>query len=261
MPARFVCVRTMLRSPSVRTLILVSLLLVAGCKAKPNKDPSAGSAGSGLTGSGLTGSGHVGSGDVGSGSEERNIIRLPPSTGTPPNKTTAALVQAQADKMTALEFPGFTKEVRSPTPTGMDVRLKTVARPHLTLAIKASHCVDCKPMQVDAWNKDHLKLELLPDDLRSFDKLTFDVEQTELNGQPMVAVYQLGSRVEKDGGNTDAIYTNAYTLFYNDGINMIRVTSAYKDSPLDRADLEKIAPKQDLERMAKAFLDAYTHAW
>ena len=57
-------------------------------------------------------------------------------------------------------------------------------------------------------------------------------------------------------------YTDAYFLYYNDGVNTIRVVAEYKDDP--RETKEKMAeavPKSDLENVARAFMDAYVHAW
>jgi hypothetical protein len=39
------------------------------------------------------------------------------------------------------------------------------------------------------------------------------------------------------------------------------VIASYKDQSLDVESLQKVAPKEDLERVAKAFMDSFTHAW
>jgi hypothetical protein len=62
-------------------------------------------------------------------------------------------------------------------------------------------------------------------------------------------------------GNPIGAFSDAYALYYNDGVNQIRVVAEYKDDPTTREDMLAIAPKEDLERLAKAFLAAYTHAW
>jgi hypothetical protein len=50
-------------------------------------------------------------------------------------------------------------------------------------------------------------------------------------------------------------------LYYNDGVNKIRVVAEYKDDPATREEMLTVAPKEDLEKLGKAFFDAYTHAW
>ncbi|MDB4962744.1 MAG: hypothetical protein JWP01_2743 [Myxococcales bacterium] len=256
----------MLRYVLVRTLILVAILATAtGCKT----DKKAPSTGSGSAGSSAVGSATVDPVPVGSGSANTSVadpapapIKLPANTGTPPNKTTAQLDDAQAAKMVALEFPGFKKEVRNDKALGMDVRYRTEARPILSITVKASRCIDCKPMKVEAWDKDALLKDLVPIEVLRDKRTTFELGATDLNGAPAIFVYQLGSLTEKDDDqNTAAAYTNAYTLFYNDGVNMIRVIASYKDQALDVESLQKVAPKEDLERVAKAFMDSFTHAW
>jgi hypothetical protein len=56
-------------------------------------------------------------------------------------------------------------------------------------------------------------------------------------------------------------FTDAYIVYYNDGVNQIRVIASYKDDPTTTEELKKLAPKEDLEALALAFLDVYTHAW
>ena len=69
--------------------------------------------------------------------------------------------------------------------------------------------------------------------------------------------YQQG----KDQNGPVGAFSNAYALYYNDNVNQIRVVSEYKDDWQTREDLMRIAPREDLEKLARAFLDAYTHAW
>ena len=64
-----------------------------------------------------------------------------------------------------------------------------------------------------------------------------------------------------DTGQPQGSYSNAYVLYFNDGINQIRVVAEYKDDAMSREDMLKVAPREDLEKLAKSFLDAFTHAW
>ncbi len=57
-------------------------------------------------------------------------------------------------------------------------------------------------------------------------------------------------------------WSHAYTLYYNDGQNQIRIVSEYKDDPLvTKEAMAKEVPREDLENVARAFLDVYTQAW
>ena len=78
----------------------------------------------------------------------------------------------------------------------------------------------------------------------------------------MIYTYQVGHWFGKDEtGNPHAAYSDAYALYFNDGINQIRVVSEYQDAPVPRAEMLTIAPKEDLAKVALSFLDYFTHQW
>ena len=79
----------------------------------------------------------------------------------------------------------------------------------------------------------------------------------------MIYVYHLGQFIGKDeNGNMNGAYSNAYILYHHDGTNFIRVVTEYIDDPVaSKADLAKAVPRDQLERIGSAFLDAYTQAW
>ena len=57
-------------------------------------------------------------------------------------------------------------------------------------------------------------------------------------------------------------WSHAYTLYYNDGQNQIRVVAEYKDDPLiTKEAMAEQVPRADLENVAQAFIDVYTQAW
>jgi hypothetical protein len=57
-------------------------------------------------------------------------------------------------------------------------------------------------------------------------------------------------------------WSHAYTLYYNDGQNQIRVVAEYKDDPLiTKEAMAEQVPRTDLENVAQAFMDVYTQAW
>jgi hypothetical protein len=71
-----------------------------------------------------------------------------------------------------------------------------------------------------------------------------------------------GSAAEADFGPGHFAWTHAYTLYWNDGQNQIRVVAEYKDDPLlNKEAMAKEVPRADLENVAKAFMDVYTQAW
>ena len=63
-------------------------------------------------------------------------------------------------------------------------------------------------------------------------------------------------------GNSPGTYKYAFGLHYNDGTNTIQVIAGYGDMPLKtKEDMVAAIPRSDLEKAARAFMDAYTHAW
>ena len=229
----------------VRTLLVVSVLALAiGCKGKPkHQDPPA--------------SVELPAGSGSSSPKPAADLVLPQGPGTPPSKTTKALGTDTFNKLKELKYPGFFAEMKWNDEKGFEVRQKTEDHPKLWATITIQPCGDCTPMELAKWeHKDSLK-ELLMPELRNRPEVDFTVGTTDLHGAPMIWTHQLGYYMGAEGGG----FTNAYILYYNDGVNQIRVVSEYKDDPATKENLLKLAPKEDLEKIAKAFMDAYTHAW
>jgi hypothetical protein len=241
----------------VRILVVfaVSLVVAAGCKGKSNGPNQTGSNGASGSGSG--------SANATSKNPGAAAITLPKSSGTPPNKTTKPLDQAMAEKLAALEFPGFIRDARTASGKLMEVRYKTATPPILGVTIRVSPCLDCVPMELDTWNERIATVkEILPEELRTRPDTTFELGKTDLNGQAVIYSFQFGYLFGKDdNGNQQGSYANGYALYYNDGVNTIRVVAQYADAPVSREDLASLAPRADLEKMAKAFLDTFTHTW
>lgn len=244
----------------MRTAVaFVALIAFAGCKA--DKKPSAtgtGSAGSGSAGSGSA----VEAGSAGSAAPvgKGSVLTLPKSDGTPPKKTTKPIEQADVDRMIKLDWEGFEKTDRT-TGKAFEVRL-TTARPRLAVTATVTPCFDCIPMDLEKWKAkgDAMKM-LLAEELRSLPDTVFELGKTELNGQPVIFTYQLGYQSGQDDNGPVGAFSNAYALYFNDNVNQIRVVAEYKDDWVTREDMQRIAPREDLEKLARAFLDAYTHAW
>lgn len=246
-----------------RLLVLLSTLaalsLGAACKDKPKQAATTGSGSAVATGSGSA------TDSAGSAGEKPNEITLPPLTGTPPVKTTKPLDKAKSDEITkSLDFNGFSKDVRRADDAGLDVRYKTVARPRLAITINAGKCFDCLPTDVEKWKPktDGLK-GLIGPELKDRPDSTFELGTTDVGGTPVIFTYHVGYSIPANPTEElPGAYAHAYALYFNDGVNMIRVVAEYKDDvPKTREDMVNLAPREDLEKLAKAFFDAYVHAW
>ena len=232
----------------VRTFVLFSLLAFAvGCKGKPKHQEPATSV-------------ETAAGSSTSGPTAAPNLELPHGPGTPPIKTTKPLDTPMYQKLSVMRFPGF---LWNPTAnrTTLTVKQETETRPKIKTVISISPCNnDCLPMELSKWQAktEDLK-EFVAPDLKAAKDTVFEVGQTELYGTPMIYTYQLGQVVKPEGG---ANYTDGYVLYYNDSVNKIRVMSYYTDDPkMTKEDMAKDVPKEDLEKVAKAFMDVYTHAW
>jgi len=207
---------------------------------------------------------------------------LPRSDGSPIKPTTAKMDAATTQQLAAMTFPGFDLK-----PHGMkadagilEVQQRTLDHPTIWADITISPCANnpampaCQPMQLDKWMAEPRYTELkniLPASLRAQPDTIFEVGSTKLGEQKMIFTYQLGqstshpSAPNVTGSAFDPggfAYTDAYFLYYNDGVNAIRVVAEYKDDPRDSKDkMAEAAPKSDLENVARAFMDVYTHAW
>lgn len=240
----------------MRTFLVVSLSLFAfACGNK-----SSGGSGSGAG----TGS------DPGSGAGQKtNIppppgekpIALPKSDGTPLKPAGRSLGPNDWKRMAAIDHPPFLKRIRN-TKTGFDVRF-TTERPKIGTTVTITDCLHCVPMNLDAWKAktDDLKY-ILGDDLRDRPDTTWEIGSKEIHGTLVIWTYQVGHFFGKDdNGNPHASYSDAYALYFNDGDNQIRVVSEYQDSPVSREEMLAVAPREDLEQIATAFMDFYAHDW
>lgn len=189
-------------------------------------------------------------------------LELPPMDGGPPKKTTAPHTKADYEKLAALEYPGFQKRVRTLGDKVFEVLQLTNGHPKYGATVTIQHCLDCIPMELEKWKARTEDLKVLLGRLKDNKDVHFEVGETHLNGQPVIYTYQLGAgAVGEDKGGQQTTYTNAYALYYNDGINQIRVVAEYKDDPRPVEEMKKIAPKEDLQMLALSFANAYTHAW
>ena len=236
----------------MRTFCVSLCLVLLACGSKSSDKPA--------TGSGSAGSGSAtgSAANAGSGAP----IALPKGDGTPPKKTAAKLTNPDFKRLSEFDHPPFLKRIRN-THDGMDVRF-TTPRPKIGTTVTITPCFTCPPMVLEKWKEREdtdLKF-LIGEDLRGRPDTTWEMGTVDLHGQTLVYTYQVGHFFGKDDdGNPHASYSDAYALYFNDGINQIRVVSEYQDAPVSRQEMLTIAPKEDLARVALAFLDFYTHNW
>lgn len=244
----------------MRTLVVsLSLVLIAACGGKKSEDTANGSGSA--SGAGPASGGSAGSAGSAVAPGEKPI-QLPKGDGTPPKKTTAKLVEADFKRLAEINQPPFLKRIRN-TQNGLDVRFST-DRPKIGTTVTITPCFTCPPMQLDKWKeREETDLKfLLGDELRGRPDTLWEMGSVDLHGQLLVYTYQVGHWFDKDeNGNPHAAYSDAYALYFNDGINQIRVVSEYQDAPVSREQMLQIAPKEDLAKVALGFLDFYTHAW
>lgn len=257
----------------MRTLLVVlsAITLSSGCKDKPKAQPP--STGSAAQVDPLT--------DLGSGSGAKapdtpmpkttgdsdgpKVVTLPKADGTPPQKTTKKLELATLEQLSKLEYDSFKRDVRSLTDKVLEVKYTTKERPHIAATVNVGHCFDCLPMDLARWQakRDTFKVFLAPE-LREHKETVFELGTTELHGTKLIYTYQLGWAfgTDPDTEQMAGAYSHAYIVYYNDGVNQIRVIAQYADDPVKtREDMVSLAPREDLEKFAKSFLDAFTHAW
>jgi len=119
-------------------------------------------------------------------------------------------------------------------------------------------------MQLAAWRAVADRIEqALPAELRARPDTRFELGAREIAGVTAIYTYQLGAAFGSDDrGQPTGSYSDAYILYYNDGINQIRVNAAYVDDAVGDVDhLLAVAPPEDLEKLAVAFLKLYVHEW
>lgn len=189
----------------------------------------------------------------------------PARQNTPPpvasRKTSAALGRADFERLSKLEVPGFDRDVRQLADNVLEVRYKTKDRPRRWAVVTIQPCLDCIPMELAKWKAKTEELKVTLAGLRDEPNVTFEVGETTLAGQPVMYTYQVGTGTTQTAGGESFGYTNNFNAYFNDGINQIKVVAAYKDDPASKEDMIKLAPKEDLERIALAFLDAFTRQW
>lgn len=192
-------------------------------------------------------------------------IMLPRSPVVPARATTRPVDRSQLARLAAVEHAGFAREVREATDEGIEFRHTTQARPTLGVTVQIARCAvppGCPAMTREAWaaRRDELA-RALPAELAG--RTRIELGARVLPGAIAIATYQLGASFDSDDhAQPTGAYIHAYSLDHNDGVNRIRVTASYLDDAVGGVDrLLAIAPREDLEKLAAAFLRFYLHHW
>jgi len=204
-------------------------------------------------------------------------VMLPRSPDTPPHRTTRLLDGKELARLSAFEFKDFQRQDRGATDRSIEFRHTTTTRPILGVTVTIEPCEPpptaatapkaqraCTAMELGAWRAKRDELEQsLPPDLAARPDTRFEIGTRDIAGTPAIYTYQLGSFFGTDQrGQPVGAYSDAYILYYNDGVNQIRVNAAYLDDAVGDIDhLLAIAPPEDLEKLAVAFLGFYVHEW
>jgi hypothetical protein len=203
---------------------------------------------------------------TGSASGSASHLRLPRSAPTPPRRTTRPLTRDQLARLAAIEHHGFERADRGAAEHMIEFRHTTRARPTLGVTLQIAQCdpASCPAMTLDAWagRRDELA-RALPPELAGHADTRLELGARALPGAIAISAYQLGAALTDDAhGQPIGAYVNAYSLDYNDRVNRMRVTVSYLDDAVGGVDrLIAIAPPEDLEKLAVAFLSFYLHHW
>ena len=202
---------------------LVLLLVLASCRDKtPAQTPKSGSA-----------------------------VMVATTDAKPPAKS-PPLDSAKAQQLARQDVTGWTKSIKLADAKGLELHYD---RAPLHVIVQASKCFDCLPADEQKWRaKSDALRGLIAPELRDHKDTTWDLGMTELAGMPAAWTYHVGYKPDAHG--------TAYTLYFNDGTNMIRVVAEFAGAPpASREAMIATAPRELLALTAKQFADQFVHAW
>lgn len=194
-------------------------------------------------------------------------VVLPRSSDGPPVATHHPLDRAALDHLAAATFPDFERQDRASGPDFVEFRHTTRSRPRLAATMLLAPCNaqhPCPAMYLAAWTAQRTALLAeLPGELAQLPGTRFEIAARPIGGAPAISTYALGYTTGNDDHDQPSTaYIDAYTLYYNDGANQLRVIAHYVDDPVGGVEpLRAIAPPEDLERIAVAFASYYLHTW
>jgi hypothetical protein len=221
---------------------------------------------------------------------ERAHVTLPKSSTSLLRRTRRPFTSKQLAWLSSFEFKDFVREDGGTTDEAVEIRHTTTTRPRFGVTVRIDRCPTaapagsrrararhverekpvtadarpCLPMQLPVWEerRDELK-QFMSSDLAMRSDTRFDIGARKVDGATAISTYQLGHLFALDDRNkTVALSSTAYALYYNDGVNRIRVMANYLDDAVPtRGQLVDLAPPRELERMAVAFTRFYLHHW
>ena len=174
------------------------------------------------------------------------------STDARPPVKSPPIDAAKAEQLAQLEVTGWTKTTKLADAKGLELRYD---RAPLRVTVQASACFDCLAMDEPKWRaKSDALRGLIAPELRDHKDTTWVMGMTELAGVAAAWTYHIAYSPVAHG--------TAYTLYYNDGTNMIRVVAEYAGGVPDSRDAMIVtAPQETLALTAKEFADQFVHAW
>lgn len=241
-----------------RCLLVAAVLIGAGCK---HHDKQAAGSGSGTAPPPVV--------------AEPDLV-LPKGTGAPPKPTHAPLDHATVEKLRALTYPRFhTEQLGQDKSVSIVFHTDDVPKLKATVQIRPCAAIiassgetntnpqvpdtwSCPKLDADGYRASAEARQFLHPALAAAKDTVFEVGNTELNGAKMVFVKQIGWLQDERALRS----TDAYMLYFHDDVNEIRVIATYEgNQPESREQLLQLAPQEELENLARAFMDVMTQAW
>jgi hypothetical protein len=249
----------------VRSALFVAVIAIAGCKGKPKHRPPP---------ENLTQVDPKAKPSITPSPNAPDIL-LPHGDGSPPKPTTAPVSMETMAAIQKVTFKGFqTQHHAVNAERGSEVAYITEDHPRISTTVTIAACSDkavlgpCVPINLGAWTARTGELKkMIPPDLRDLSETKFEVGTVKFHDTTLIFTFQLGSTtgVKSSGSNAGMsyfVYTYAYTLYYNDGHNQIRVVSELKEDATAALDkMVSATSRNDLEATAQAFFDATTQLW
>lgn len=178
------------------------------------------------------------------------------ASGKPPIKTTKPIARDQLTKLSALELPGLTRTIRKLDDAFLDVGYQ-LAEPPIRVGVTAQPCLRCLPMQIDRWRAETDALRVtIPPDLRERGDTAFELGVTAIGGAQAIATHQVAF-----GAGDTPTYDHAVAVYWNDGVNELRVIAAFAGTASSRDALTRSVTREELEQLAIAVLDHHAQAW
>jgi hypothetical protein len=196
--------------------------------------------------------------------QTRLRVPLPAPNGKPPLKTEGVFDQAKMDAIGEPSFEGWEKIPHGGLKGHVQVRHQTKDHPKVMVEITLDPCGDkhpCTTMDLAKW-KDEIKQQevkttLLGSALAAAPDTVWELGQTMANSVPVIYMFGLGQAFSNGGD-----YADMFALFYNDGANEMRVVASYVDDPVQNKEMMvKLVNRETLEKVARAFFDAYGQIW